>query len=227
MVYIWWCWHICKGGGVEVDYVQLGEERKVFQCSTDTRMVLGVKYYFDLLWIGSSVFVGCVALWVSFSKCPRSLKSEFRAKRYDRFSVGWSVTRRWAPPRLLQRLVHGFCVQKHSFAPLRQVLFVWWSPDAWRQRFRARTSELWATDVDRVWCPSIRRVGCPVSRFGSSLYCVWWASDASVAESIAASVACEINRWFFNWALDVASRVCCPRISRYLESNGSIGLGGL
>jgi hypothetical protein len=27
MVYIWWCWHICKGEGVGVDFDQLGEER--------------------------------------------------------------------------------------------------------------------------------------------------------------------------------------------------------
>jgi hypothetical protein len=98
------------------------------------------------------------------------------------------------------------------FAPPCQVLFMW-SSDAWHQCFRARTSELWATDTDKVWCPSIRRVGCPVSCFRSSLYCVWWASDASVAESIAASVACEIDHWFFNWVSDAVSRVCCLCVS--------------
>jgi hypothetical protein len=49
MIYTWWCWHIYKGGGVRVDYVQLGEERKIFQCFPDTRMALGVEYCFDLL----------------------------------------------------------------------------------------------------------------------------------------------------------------------------------
>jgi hypothetical protein len=60
--YTWWCWHICKGEGVGVGVDQLGEERKVFRCSLDTRMALGVEYYFDPLRIGSIALVGCVAL---------------------------------------------------------------------------------------------------------------------------------------------------------------------
>jgi hypothetical protein len=47
--YTWWCWHICKGEGVGVGVDQLGEERKVFRCSSDTRMTLGVEYCFDPL----------------------------------------------------------------------------------------------------------------------------------------------------------------------------------
>jgi hypothetical protein len=49
VVYTWWCWHICKGEGVGVDFDQLGEGRKVFRCSPDNRMPLGVEYYFDPL----------------------------------------------------------------------------------------------------------------------------------------------------------------------------------
>jgi hypothetical protein len=47
--YTWWCWHICKGEGVGVGVDQLGEERKVFWCSPNTRMVIGVEYCFDPL----------------------------------------------------------------------------------------------------------------------------------------------------------------------------------
>jgi hypothetical protein len=91
-VYTWWCWHICKGEGVGVDFDQLGEGRKVFQFSLDTRMTLGVEYCFDPLWLGLSVHMGCVSLWVSFPKCPRSSKSEFGVKSYRRFTEEWSVT---------------------------------------------------------------------------------------------------------------------------------------
>ena len=61
VVYTWWCWHICKGEGVgvgvDVDVDQLEEERKVFRCSSNTRMTLGVEYCFDpfLFWIIYSV----------------------------------------------------------------------------------------------------------------------------------------------------------------------------
>ena len=58
----WWCWHICKGKGVGVDVDQLEEERKVFWCSPDTRMTLGLEYFFDPVCFGSSIHVGCVAL---------------------------------------------------------------------------------------------------------------------------------------------------------------------
>jgi len=47
VVYTWWCWHICKGEGVGVDFVQLGEKREVFRCSPDIRMAFSLEYYFD------------------------------------------------------------------------------------------------------------------------------------------------------------------------------------
>ena len=62
VVYIWWCWHICKGKGVGFDVDQLEEERKAFRCSPDTRMTLGVEYYFDPLCSGSNIQFGCVVL---------------------------------------------------------------------------------------------------------------------------------------------------------------------
>jgi hypothetical protein len=93
------------------------------------------------------------------------------------------------------------------------VLLVWSSPDAWHQRFRARTSELWAIDADRVWCPSIRHICCPVSCFGSSLYCVRWASNASVAASVAESVAYEIDCWFFQLSIKHGFQSLLLRIS--------------
>jgi hypothetical protein len=43
-------------------------------------MVLGLEFYFDLLFLGSNKHVGCVALCISFPKCPRSSKSYFGAK---------------------------------------------------------------------------------------------------------------------------------------------------
>ena len=58
----WCCWHICKGEGVGVDVDQLGEAKKVFRCSPDIRMALGVEYCFDPLCFGSNIQVGCVAL---------------------------------------------------------------------------------------------------------------------------------------------------------------------
>ena len=39
MFFTWCCWHICKGEGVGVDVDQLGEARKVFRCSLETRLV--------------------------------------------------------------------------------------------------------------------------------------------------------------------------------------------
>ena len=51
VVYTWWCWNICKGEGVEVDFVQLGEEREVFRCSPDIRMAFRLNtalIHFDL-----------------------------------------------------------------------------------------------------------------------------------------------------------------------------------
>jgi len=58
-------------------------EREVFRCSLDIRMALGLKYYFDPLWLGSSIHMVCVALWVSFPKCPRSSNLEFGARSWQ------------------------------------------------------------------------------------------------------------------------------------------------
>ena len=55
VVYTWWCWHICKGEGVEVDFDQLGKEREVFRCSSDIRMALGLR-------LGSSIHMDCIVL---------------------------------------------------------------------------------------------------------------------------------------------------------------------
>jgi hypothetical protein len=49
-------------------------------------MVLDLEYYFDPLWFRSSMHVGCVALYISFPKYPRSSKSKFGAKKYGHFS---------------------------------------------------------------------------------------------------------------------------------------------
>ena len=62
VVYTWWCWHIYKGEGADVDVDQLEQERKAFRCSPNTRMALGVEYYFDPLCFRSSIHVDCVVL---------------------------------------------------------------------------------------------------------------------------------------------------------------------
>ena len=103
VVYTWWCWHICLGEEVGVVVDQLREEKKVFRCTPNYRMILGLEYYFDPLLFGSNIHVGCVALWVSFPKYPRSSNSEFGAKSYSHFSVERSVTklydlRVWSAP---------------------------------------------------------------------------------------------------------------------------------
>ena len=49
VVYTWWCWHICKGEEVRVVVNQLREEKKVFRCTLNYRMVLGLEYCFDPL----------------------------------------------------------------------------------------------------------------------------------------------------------------------------------
>ena len=56
--FTWCCWHICKGEGVGVDVDQLGEARKAFRCSSDTRLALRVEYCFDPLCFGSSIQLG-------------------------------------------------------------------------------------------------------------------------------------------------------------------------
>ena len=55
VLFPWCCWHLCKGEGVGVDVDQLGEARKAFWCSPETRLALGVEYCFDLLCFGSNI----------------------------------------------------------------------------------------------------------------------------------------------------------------------------
>ena len=62
VLFTWWSWHICKGEGVGVDVDQLGEARKVFRCSPETRLALGIEYYFDPLYFGSNIQLSCVVL---------------------------------------------------------------------------------------------------------------------------------------------------------------------
>jgi hypothetical protein len=62
MMYTWWCCHIYKGEGVRVDLDQLREEKKVFRCTPNFRMVLGLEFCVDPFCFGSNLLVGCVAL---------------------------------------------------------------------------------------------------------------------------------------------------------------------
>ena len=62
VLFTWYCWHICKGEGVGVDVDQLGEARKVFRYSPETRLALRVEYCFDPLCFGSNIQLGCVVL---------------------------------------------------------------------------------------------------------------------------------------------------------------------
>ena len=76
VLFTWCCWHICKRErvgvdvyqlgearkAVGVDVYQLGEARKAFRCSSEIRLALGVKYYFDPLCFGLNIQLGCVAL---------------------------------------------------------------------------------------------------------------------------------------------------------------------
>jgi hypothetical protein len=51
MVYTWWCWHIYKGEGVEVELDQLGEEKRLFDVLRTMRWLLDWNYvliYFSL-----------------------------------------------------------------------------------------------------------------------------------------------------------------------------------
>ena len=50
-------------------------------------MVLGLEFCIDPLYFRSNMHVRCVALCISFPKCPRSSKSEFGAKSYCCFSA--------------------------------------------------------------------------------------------------------------------------------------------
>ena len=59
-VYTWWRWHICKGEVVGVELDQLGEEKKVFRCTLNYGMVLGLEFYIDPLCFASYLQVGCV-----------------------------------------------------------------------------------------------------------------------------------------------------------------------
>ena len=62
VVYTWWCWHICKGAVVGVDFVQLGEEREVFRCSSDIRMAFRLEYCFDPFRFGLSIHIDWIAV---------------------------------------------------------------------------------------------------------------------------------------------------------------------
>ena len=62
VLFTWCCWHIYKGERVGVDVYQLGEARKVFRCSSEIRLALGVKYCFDPLCFGLKIQLSCVAL---------------------------------------------------------------------------------------------------------------------------------------------------------------------
>ena len=65
---------------------RFGEE-KIFQCALNYMMVLGLKFCVDPLCFGSNMHVGCVALCISFPKCPISSKLKFGAKSYSHFSA--------------------------------------------------------------------------------------------------------------------------------------------
>jgi hypothetical protein len=71
---------------LELNWINL-EKRKVFQCGPNYVMVLGLEFCVDALCFGSNMHVECVALCISFPKCPISSKSEFGAKRYSCFSA--------------------------------------------------------------------------------------------------------------------------------------------
>jgi len=60
--YTWWCWHICKGKGVGVDFDQLGKEREVFLCSPYIRMAFRLKYCFDPFLFGLIIHMDWIAL---------------------------------------------------------------------------------------------------------------------------------------------------------------------
>ena len=62
VLFTYCCWHISKGEGVGVDVDQLGEARKIFRCSRQNRMDLGVEYCFYPLCFGSNFQLGCVVL---------------------------------------------------------------------------------------------------------------------------------------------------------------------
>ena len=54
-LFTWCCWHICKGKGVGVDVDQLGEGRKAFRCSPNTRLALGMEFWVDPFCFGSFI----------------------------------------------------------------------------------------------------------------------------------------------------------------------------
>ena len=58
-------------------------------------MVLGLEFCVDPFFYGSNMHVGCVALFISFPKYPRSLKSDFRAKSYSQSSDKQSAIGRY------------------------------------------------------------------------------------------------------------------------------------
>jgi hypothetical protein len=50
-------------------------------------VALGLELCVDTFCFGSNIHVGCVVLYISFPKYPRSSQSKFRAKSYRRFSA--------------------------------------------------------------------------------------------------------------------------------------------
>jgi hypothetical protein len=87
VVYTWWCWHVCKGEEVAEVLEQLELKKE--------GMALGLEFCIDPLCFGSNMYVGCVALCISFLKCLRSSKSDFGAKSYGRSSERTSMTGRY------------------------------------------------------------------------------------------------------------------------------------
>ena len=55
VVYTWWCWHIYKGEVVGVELDQLREEKNVFRCTLNYRMVLGLELCIYPLFFGSNM----------------------------------------------------------------------------------------------------------------------------------------------------------------------------
>ena len=134
-------------------------EREVFRCTPNYRMALDLEFCIDPLCFGSNMQVGCVALWINFSKYSRSSKSEFEAKSYSRFSAERSVighiqsvflthpgvtdTRResnkWWP--------NVFGHQKGSLEPL------WKWPDSGRVEFGHRRKGSLVNCAEACWWP--------------------------------------------------------------------------
>jgi hypothetical protein len=133
----WWCTHggvgtFTKEKVLELIWINLQKRKRFFSCTLNFRMVLGLEFCVDSFCFGSNLLVGCVALWVSFPKCPRSSNLEFGAKSYSHFSVERSVTGLcdlcvWSAPVSLAR-EFGQCflhVQKRPDARWVWLVMAW------------------------------------------------------------------------------------------------------